>query len=84
MPASAFRLARKAASAVVLVASAAIALAAPASAQLIVRHSLPVETAKTMANAAQQKCTELGYSVSVHVVDAAGDTLTVVAAVSGG
>ena len=75
MPASAFRLARQSASAFLFVASAAIALAAPASAQLIVRHSLPVETAKTMANAAQQKCNELGYSVSVHVVDAAGDTL---------
>ena len=75
MPATAFRLALKSARAFVFVASAAIAFAAPAGAQLIVRHSLPVETAKTMANVAQQKCKELGYSVSVHVVDAAGDTL---------
>ena len=75
MPASAFSLALKSATAFVFVASVAIAFAAPASAQLIVRHSLPVETAKTMANVAQQTCDELGYSVSVHVVDAAGDTL---------
>jgi len=75
MPASATRFALESARAFVLAASAAIALAAPAGAQLIVRHSLPVETAKTMANVAQQKCKELGYSVSVHVVDAAGDTL---------
>ena len=75
MPASAFRLALKSARAFVFVASAAIALAAPAGAQLLVRHSLPIETAKTMANVAQQKCKELGYSISVHVVDTAGDTL---------
>ena len=72
MPASAFRFALKSACAFVFVT---FALAAPASAQLIVRHALPVETAKTMANVAQQKCKELGYSISVHVVDAAGDTL---------
>ena len=75
MTVTAFRFAFKSARAFVFVASAAVALAAPASAQLIVRHSLPVETAKTMANVAQQKCKELGYSISVHVVDAAGDTL---------
>ena len=75
MPASTIRLALESARAFVLSASAAIALAAPAGAQLIVRHSLPVETAKTMANVAQEKCKELGYSVSVHVVDTAGDTL---------
>ena len=75
MTVTAFRFAFKSARAFVFVASTAIALAAPASAQLIVRHSLPVETAKTIANVAQQKCKELGYSISVHVVDAAGDTL---------
>jgi len=75
MTVTAFRFVFKSARAFVFVASAAIAFAAPASAQLIVRHSLPVETAKTMANVAQQKCKELGYSISVHVVDAAGDTL---------
>ena len=75
MPASTIRLALESARAFVLAAFAAIALAAPAGAQLIVRHSLPVETAKTMANVAQEKCKELGYSVSVHVVDTAGDTL---------
>jgi uncharacterized protein GlcG (DUF336 family) len=75
MPASTIRLALQSARAFVFAASAAIALAAPAGAQLIVRHSLPIETAKTMANVAQEKCKELGYSVSVHVVDTAGDTL---------
>jgi uncharacterized protein GlcG (DUF336 family) len=70
-----FRLALRSAGLFVMVASAAISLATPARAQVIVRHSLPVETAKTMANVAQQKCKELGYSISVHVVDAAGDTL---------
>jgi uncharacterized protein GlcG (DUF336 family) len=75
MPASAFRPVLESARAFVFAACAAIVLAAPAGAQLIVRHSLPIETAKTMANVAQQKCKELGYSVSVHVVDTAGDTL---------
>lgn len=75
MPMSANRAVRRSAVAIAVLASAAIALAAPASAQLIVRHSLPIETAKTMANVAQQTCQEMGYSVSVHVVDAAGDTL---------
>jgi uncharacterized protein GlcG (DUF336 family) len=53
----------------------AVACVAPAAAQVIVRHSLPVETAKTMANVAQKTCEEMGYSISVHVVDTAGDTL---------
>lgn len=75
MPASAFRLARKFARVFVLLASVAIFLVAPARSELIVHHSIPIETAKAMANAAQQKCKELGYSVSVHVVDTAGDTL---------
>ena len=75
MPRSSFRPSLEFAGAVMLAAISALAFSAPARAQLIVRHSLPVETAKTMANAAQQKCKELGYSVSVHVVDSAGDTL---------
>lgn len=39
------------------------------------RHILPVALAKEMAAAAQVHCTGLGYEVSVHIVDRAGDTL---------
>ncbi len=46
-----------------------------AIAQLPVRHVLPLETAKHMAEAAQTHCNELGYDVSVHIVDHAGNTL---------
>ena len=75
MPAFAFRHSFRLIGPGLLVALAAVVFAFPADAQLIVRHSLPIETAKAMANAAQSKCKELGYSVSVHVVDTAGDTL---------
>ena len=53
----------------------ASAWAQPALAQLPVRHVLPITLAKQMADVATQTCTEMGFSVSVHVVDAAGDTL---------
>jgi uncharacterized protein GlcG (DUF336 family) len=46
-----------------------------AYAQLPVRHVLPLELAKEMAEVAQSHCLEMGYNVSVHVVDSAGDTL---------
>ena len=46
-----------------------------AVAQVPTRPYLPVEMAKEMAEAAQAHCARLGYSVSVHVVDSAGDTL---------
>jgi len=72
MPTLTLRLANKFAPIFLL---ATICFAAPAGAQVIVRHSLPVETAKTMANVAQKTCEDLGYSISVHVVDTAGDTL---------
>ncbi len=49
--------------------------ALPALAQLPVRHVLPVTIAKQMAEVATQTCSEMGYSISVHVVDTAGDTL---------
>jgi uncharacterized protein GlcG (DUF336 family) len=52
-----------------------ILTAAPAAAQLPTRHILPVELAKEMADVAQAHCVELGYNVSIHVVDSAGDTL---------
>ena len=60
-----------------LAATAALicATAAPAGAQLPMRHVLPVALAKQMAEVAQATCVEMGYSVSVHVVDPAGDTL---------
>ena len=47
----------------------------PALAQLPVRHVLRVTLAKKMADVATQTCSEMGFSISVHVVDAAGDTL---------
>ena len=56
-------------------AAITLALAASAGAQVLTRHAVSIEMAKTMANVAQDTCAELGYSVSVHVVDAAGDTL---------
>ena len=62
-------------SAISLVCAAATALSASANAQVLTRHSIPIEMAKTMANVAQATCAEMGYSVSVHVVDTAGDTL---------
>ena len=62
-------------SAILAVCAAATALSASANAQVLTRHSIPIEMAKTMANVAQATCAEMGYSVSVHVVDTAGDTL---------
>lgn len=53
----------------------AMLLTLPAAAQLPIRHVLPVALAKQMAEVAQARCAELGYSISVHVVDHAGDTL---------
>jgi uncharacterized protein GlcG (DUF336 family) len=62
-------------STILLVCAAAAALSASANAQVLTRHSIPIEMAKTMANVAQATCDEMGYSISVHVVDTAGDTL---------
>ena len=56
-------------------AAMTLALAASADAQVLTRHAVSIEMAKTMANVAQDTCVELGYSISVHVVDTAGDTL---------
>jgi uncharacterized protein GlcG (DUF336 family) len=61
--------------AISLVCGTAVALCASANAQVLTRHSIPIEMAKTMANVTQATCAEMGYSVSVHVVDTAGDTL---------
>lgn len=47
----------------------------PASAQLPVRHALPVSLAKQMAEVATETCEGMGFSVSVHVVDTGGNTL---------
>ena len=46
-----------------------------AYAQLPIRHVLTLDLAKEMAEVAQAHCLEMGYNVSVHVVDSAGDTL---------
>jgi len=62
-------------SALSLVFAASMAIGTLANAQVLTRHSIPIEMAKAMANVAQETCTEMGYSISVHVVDAAGDTL---------
>lgn len=62
-------------SATFLVCAAMAAAGASADAQVLTRHSISIEMAKTMANVAQETCAELGYSISVHVVDTAGDTL---------
>ena len=60
---------------VLTLACAVAAFGAAAQAQVLTRHGVPIEMAKTMANVAQETCAELGYSISVHVVDTAGDTL---------
>jgi uncharacterized protein GlcG (DUF336 family) len=57
------------------VAVLAILIIMPAAAQLPTRHFLPVALAREMAEVAQARCVELGYNISVHVVDSAGDTL---------
>jgi uncharacterized protein GlcG (DUF336 family) len=57
------------------VATLVIFSAVSAAAQLPTRHVLPVALAKEMAETAQSHCAGLGYSISVHVVDSAGDTL---------
>lgn len=53
----------------------AILIAVPVAAQLPIRHVLPVELAKEMAEVAQNLCAKMGYNISTHVVDSAGDTL---------
>lgn len=53
----------------------AVLITVPAFAQLPTRHILPVAVARQMADVAQTHCAEMGYSISVHVVDIAGDTL---------
>jgi uncharacterized protein GlcG (DUF336 family) len=58
-----------------LTCAAVLALGSAAQAQVLTRHAISIEMAKTMANVAQQTCAELGYGISVHVVDIAGDTL---------
>jgi uncharacterized protein GlcG (DUF336 family) len=64
------------ASAISLVCAAiSLVLAAPANAQVLTRHAVSIEMAKTMANVTQDTCAELGHSISVHVVDTAGNTL---------
>lgn len=51
----------------------AAAVATPAHAQgLVVQKNIPLATAQLIANAAMEKCKELGYRVSVTVVDRAG------------
>lgn len=58
-----------------IVAGLSILITLPVIAQVPTRHVLPLSLAKEMAEVAQAHCLELGYKVSVHVVDHAGDTL---------
>jgi len=57
-----------------LIALASVA-AAPAGAQLLVRKDLSYSIAKTIAEGALENCKSRGYSVSVVVVDRAGETI---------
>ena len=53
----------------------ALALAAPAGAQLLVHKDLSYALAKTLAEAAIDNCKSRGYNVSAVVVDRAGETI---------
>jgi uncharacterized protein GlcG (DUF336 family) len=53
----------------------AIAIAAPASAQLLQRKDLSLSMAQSIANGALEACKAMGYAASVVVVDRGGDTL---------
>jgi uncharacterized protein GlcG (DUF336 family) len=57
------------------VAMLAFLITLPVAAQIPTRHVLPISLAKEMAETAQVHCLEMGYNISVHVVDHAGDTL---------
>jgi len=50
-------------------------LSAPAGAQLLARKDLSYSIAKTIAEGAPENCKSRGYSVSVVVVDRAGETI---------
>jgi uncharacterized protein GlcG (DUF336 family) len=56
-------------------AALAVALAAPASAQLLQRKDLSLSVAQTLANGALEAFKAMGYAASVVVVDRGGDTL---------
>jgi uncharacterized protein GlcG (DUF336 family) len=53
----------------------ALALATPASAQLLQHKDLSLSIALAIANGALEACKTMGYAASVVVVDRAGDTL---------
>ena len=69
---------------VALIAIAACAVAAPASAQLIQRKDLSYAMAKTIAENALADCKARGYAVSVVVVDRGGDTIVALRADNAG
>jgi uncharacterized protein GlcG (DUF336 family) len=56
-------------------AAVALAIAAPASAQLIARKDLSVDMALAIAQTAMQTCKAQGYKVSVSVIDRSGEIL---------
>ncbi len=53
----------------------ALALAAPAGAQLLVRKDLTFAIARTLAETSIEACKARGYNVSAVVVDRAGETI---------
>jgi uncharacterized protein GlcG (DUF336 family) len=55
--------------------AAACALAAPASAAIIMHKDLSLSVAKTIAEGAVAACAEKGYAVSAVVVDRDGETI---------
>lgn len=52
-----------------------VIFAMPARAQLLTHRDLSLAIATVIAQAAMEKCTALGYGISVVVVDRAGDTI---------
>src|SRR5215831_11431436 len=60
------------------IAGLAIALAAPAGAELLTQRSLSAGMALAIAQTALETCTKQGYNVSVHVVGRNGEVLVAV------
>jgi uncharacterized protein GlcG (DUF336 family) len=55
--------------------AAAAVLSSPAAAQVLTQKNVSLAMAQTIANAAIEKCTSLGFKVSAAVVDRGGQTI---------
>ena len=55
--------------------AAAAVLSSPAGAQVLTQKNVSLAMAQTIANAAIEKCTSLGFKVSAAVVDRGGQTI---------